>query len=97
MVSNDPFDNRGNRYNISRVLTTDQHMFNVTAYEEYSPLYLPATYVITYLLAFALATCVIVHTVLYHGRAVVDGIMQVRVEDDDVHARLMRNYPEGER
>ena len=95
MASNDPYDNTGHPYNITRVMTAEQHTFNITAYDEYSPLYLPATYVITYLLAFALSTCVIVHTILYHGRTVVDGIMRVHVEDDDIHAKLMRNYPEG--
>jgi OPT oligopeptide transporter protein len=95
MASNDPFDNTGNPYNITRVMTAEHHTFNITAYDEYSPLYLPATYIITYLLAFALSTCVIVHTILYHGRTVLDGIMRVRVEEDDIHAKLMRNYPEG--
>lgn len=95
MASNSPFDNTGRLYDIPRVMTAQQHTFNVTAYEEYSPLYLPATYVITYLLAFSLSTCVIVHTILYHGRSVLDGIMRVRVEEDDIHAKLMRNYPEG--
>ncbi|KAF8577241.1 OPT superfamily oligopeptide transporter [Ramaria rubella] len=94
MASNSPFDNTGHVYNITRVMATDQHTFNLTAYDAYSPLYLPATYIITYLLAFALSTCVIVHTVLYHGRTIVDGIMRVRVEEDDIHAKLMRNYPE---
>lgn len=95
MASNEPFDNTGNPYNITRVMTAEHNTFNITAYDEYSPLYLPATYVITYLLAFALSTCVIVHAFLYHGRAVVDGIIGERVEEDDVHAKLMRKYPEG--
>ncbi|KAG9312163.1 OPT-domain-containing protein [Chiua virens] len=88
-----PYDRYGNYYNVTRVLD-GSHRFNATAYEEYSPLYLPATYAMTYLLAFALATCVLVHTVLYHGRSVINGIKKIRVEPDDIHAKLMRNYPE---
>ena len=70
--------------------------FNLTAYDEYSPLYLPATYAVTYLLAFTLSTCVIVHTLLYHGRSLLNGLKNIKVEKDDIHARakLMRNYPE---
>lgn len=88
-----PYDRFGNYYNISRVVDSSNR-FNVTAYNEYSPLYLPATYAMTYLLAFALSTCVLVHTVLYHGRSVINGMKKIRVEPDDIHAKLMRNYPE---
>lgn len=68
--------------------------FNETAYAEYSPLYLPATYAVTYLLAFALSTCVLVHTVLYHGRSLLNGVRKIKVEPDDIHAKLMKHYPE---
>ena len=66
----------------------------MTAYEEYSPLYLPAAYAMTYLLAFALSTCVIVHTLLYHGRTLLNGFKRIRLEEDDIHFKLMQNYPE---
>ncbi|EGO00748.1 hypothetical protein SERLA73DRAFT_167007 [Serpula lacrymans var. lacrymans S7.3] len=93
-ISDDsPYDRFGKLYDVSRVLTP-QGLFNQTAYDEYSPLYLPATYAVTYLLAFALSTCVIVHTILYHGRSLLNGVKRIRVEPDDIHAKLMRNYPE---
>lgn len=78
---------------MSYVLDADNR-FNLTAYEEYSPLYLPATYAMTYTLAFAMSTCVLVHTILYHGRSLLNGIKKIRVGQDDIHAKLMRNYPE---
>lgn len=68
--------------------------FDEEAYDAYSPLFLPATYAVTYLLAFCLSTCVIVHTVLYHGHTLLNGFKKMRVENDDIHAKLMRNYPE---
>ncbi|TRM69006.1 OPT oligopeptide transporter protein-domain-containing protein [Schizophyllum amplum] len=91
--ANEPYDRFGNSYNISRVLTK-QDTFDEEAYNNYSPLYLPATYAMTYLLAFALSTSVIIHTILYHGRTLVNGAKRLRVEADDIHAKLMRNYPE---
>jgi hypothetical protein len=75
------------------VLTIDDR-FDLAAYNAYSPLFLPATYAVTYLIAFALSTCVIVHTALYHGRTLLNGIKRLKVESDDIHAKLMRNYPE---
>ena len=72
------------------------HTFNLnqTAYEEYSPLYLTTTYTAVYSLAFALATSVLVHTVLYHGQSIIAKLKNVRTDPEDVHAKLMRYYPE---
>ena len=88
-----PYDRYGDVYNISRILDP-QNRFNLTAYEQYSPLYLPATFATTYLFAFVLSTCVLVHTLLYHGPILWKGIKKMRTEQDDTHAKLMRNYPE---
>ena len=91
--ANEPFDRFGQSYNISRVLLPND-TFNETAYNLYSPLYLSATYAMTYLLAFALSTSVLVHTALYHGQSLMNGMKKIKVERDDIHAKLMRNYPE---
>ncbi|KAH8115273.1 OPT oligopeptide transporter [Phellopilus nigrolimitatus] len=91
--ANEPYDRYGHMYDVTTIMQAD-NKFNLTAYEEYSPLYLPATYAMTYLLAFALSTCVIVHTLLYHGRSLLNGIKNLKLEKDDIHAKLMRNYPE---
>jgi OPT family oligopeptide transporter len=93
MFGSSPFDNTGKVYNISRVVTNDQRL-DAAAYEAYSPLYLPVTYAMTYMIAFAVSTAVLVHTVLYHGHAIANGLKRVRIEKDDIHAKLMRNYPE---
>ena len=93
MSGNAPYDRFGNPYNVTAVLTPDDH-FDEAAYFSYSPLYLPATYAMTYLLAFALSTCVIVHTALYHGRQLYMGILKLRLEEDDIHSKLMKSYKE---
>ncbi|KZW02663.1 OPT-domain-containing protein [Exidia glandulosa HHB12029] len=93
MLSNVPYDKFGRQYDIDRVLGPD-HRLNVTAFEEYSNLYMPAGWVMTYFLAFAVSTSVIVHTALYHGEALLNGVKNMRIEKDDVHAKLMRSYPE---
>ena len=92
-MANQPYDRFGQLYNITRVLTPEQ-TFDQTAFEAYSPLYLPASFAITYLIAFALSSAMIVHTVLYHGKTVLHGLTQTRIEKDDIHAKLMRAYPE---
>ena len=48
-----------------------------------------------YGLAFALATALITHTALYHGKDMWRQAMRPSNPiDEDVHSRLMRNYPE---
>jgi hypothetical protein len=37
---------------------------------------------------------VIVHTLLYHGRTLLNGFKRIRLEEDDIHFKLMQNYPE---
>lgn len=94
MSSSIPYDRFANRYDVNRVLNAGNHTFNEEGYLAYSPLYLPVNYALTYLIAFSLTTCVLVHTALYHGPALVNGVKRIKVEDDDIHAKLMRSYPE---
>lgn len=93
MLANNLYDRFGQVYNVSRVLDSGQ-VFDQAAYDNYSHLYMPASYAMTYLMAFALASCVIVHTILYHGRTIYRGIRRLNIEKDDIHAKLMRAYPE---
>ncbi|KAH7104202.1 OPT-domain-containing protein [Auriculariales sp. MPI-PUGE-AT-0066] len=93
MLSNSPYDRFGQPYNLSAILGPDG-LLNATAYDEYSPLYLPAAWIVTYWLAFSMSTAVLVHTALYHGKSLMNGLKNMRVEKDDIHAKLMRQYPE---
>ena len=88
----DPYDRFGQVYNITRVLTSD-YQFDPVAYNEYSPLFLPATFAINYLALFALLPCILIHTLLHHGQTLLNGLKR-DVEADDIHAKLMRSYPE---
>ena len=87
-----PYDRFGQIYNITRVLTSD-YRFDPVAYNEYSPLFLPATFAMTYLVGFALLPSIIIHTLLYHRKALLNGLKR-EVEADDIHAKLIRHYPE---
>ena len=86
-------DRFGAPYNIFNILTPE-YTLNTTAYHEYSPIYLSATYSMTFMLSFALSTGIIVHTLLYHRARIYRAIVNVRTEADDIHLKLMRQYPE---
>lgn len=54
ILSRDIFNNTGQRYEVTRILTDGQ--FDPHKYAEYSPLFLPAGFVISYALSFASVT-----------------------------------------
>ncbi|KAG8932095.1 hypothetical protein FRC01_000280 [Tulasnella sp. 417] len=92
MSSSGGYDRFAQPYDIDRVITPE-HRLNVTAYAEYSPLYLPVTYVMTYLLAFMASTALVTHTALHYGPEVLRRLRGKESAKDDIHARLMKNYP----
>jgi len=87
------YDRFGHSYNVTRILDSTGRRFDLRNYEAYSALYLPGPYAMVYLVAFALSTALLVHTILYHGGTIYNGIKHGKVEED-VHVKLMRAYPE---
>jgi OPT family small oligopeptide transporter len=86
-------DNLGKAYNVTRVLTPDLR-FDQEAYKNYSPLFMSQGNIWFYAMSFAAITAVLVHTALYERRAIWARFKDARVEDEDVHRRLMRKYKE---
>ncbi|KAF2687409.1 OPT-domain-containing protein [Lentithecium fluviatile CBS 122367] len=64
------FDNRGKPYDVSKILT-DNFLFDKEAYDNYSRVFLPITYVLSYALQFAALTALISHTALWHGKDII--------------------------
>jgi OPT family small oligopeptide transporter len=65
------FDNRGKPYEVNKILT-DNFLFDREAYENYSRVFLPITYVLSYALQFAALTALISHTALWHGKDIMN-------------------------
>ncbi|KAF2425304.1 OPT-domain-containing protein [Tothia fuscella] len=61
------FDNKAQPYDVSKILTKD-FLFDETAYKEYSRVFLPITYVLSYALQFAALSALITHTACWHGK-----------------------------
>ncbi|KAK9424113.1 putative OPT oligopeptide transporter protein-domain-containing protein [Seiridium unicorne] len=93
--SSNAFDNRGEVYDVTRILNEDM-MFDEAKYEAYSPLYLSTQFALAYGLAFAAVGAVIVHVVLYHGKEIKEQFKLARHQEDDVHMRLMKKYRDAE-
>ena len=66
ILSSSVFDNTGNIYDVSKILTSE-FLFDKTAYENYSRVFLPITYVLSYGLQFAALASLLSHTACWHG------------------------------
>lgn len=66
ILSSSVFDNTGTIYDVSKILTPD-FLFDKAAYESYSRVFLPITYVLSYGLQFAALASLLSHTVCWHG------------------------------
>lgn len=67
ILSSSVFDNTGNVYNVTKILTHD-FLIDKKAYQEYSKVYLPITYVLSYSLQFAALASLLSYTTCWHGR-----------------------------
>ena len=93
LMTADVYDNTGNLYDVTKVLSSSGTLDPVK-YAAYSPPYLPATFAFVYGLSFASITAVIVHVYLWHGKEMYEAIRgRQRL---DIHGRLMRAYKKGE-
>ncbi|KAH6977206.1 OPT oligopeptide transporter protein-domain-containing protein [Ilyonectria sp. MPI-CAGE-AT-0026] len=95
-----PYDNTGAPYQAQLILGQD-HKFNQTAYEQYSPLLLPAAFVLRWAGMMALLPAMPVFVYLWH-RKLFAPIFQSWFKSDahtmwenDVHYRLMSRYKEA--
>ena len=87
-----PFDNTGHRYNLSAVVT--KNAFDQAKYEQYSPMFLPITYIVTYGTIFATYPAILVHTFLWYHKDIVRQLRRKLKDEKDIHSRLMSKYPE---
>ncbi|THH31568.1 hypothetical protein EUX98_g2630 [Antrodiella citrinella] len=93
ILSRSAFDNTGQPYNVSRVLTED-YTFDREAYNSYSPVFLSTTFAVSYALSFASITATLVHVFLYYRKQIMVQARRSLGEQPDIHARLMSRYPQ---
>ncbi|KAL1843811.1 hypothetical protein VTJ49DRAFT_7521 [Mycothermus thermophilus] len=94
MSDSNTYDNTGNLYNVSRILSAD-FTLDVEAYNNYSPLFLSTTFAIAYGLSFAAIASLVVYTYLHHGKTIWRQYKSSTTEKPDIHMKLMRRYKEA--
>jgi OPT family small oligopeptide transporter len=86
------YDNTAHVYNVSKILTPEITL-DLKKYQEYSPLFLSTTFALCYGLSFAAISAVVVHTMLFHGKFILDRWRRSREDMRDVHQQMMDKYP----
>ncbi|KAK4549431.1 hypothetical protein LTR36_006428 [Oleoguttula mirabilis] len=93
------YDNTGEQYSMSQVMGPTGAL-NQTAYEEYSPSFIPAASALRYAVSLATVPAVVVFAYLYYGKTFINIAQNAwkrraaYVGHEDVHSRLMSRYPE---
>ncbi|KAG0358332.1 hypothetical protein BGZ54_010464 [Gamsiella multidivaricata] len=82
----------GTPYNKSMILTNN--ILDQQKYIDYGPMRMDSFFALTYGVGFAGLTATIVHVVLYNGKEMLQRWRSAREENEDIHSRLMRIYPE---
>ncbi|KAK3317272.1 OPT oligopeptide transporter protein-domain-containing protein [Cercophora scortea] len=104
IMSNRVYDNTGNFYNVSRAIN-HKGLFDAAKYESYSPAFLTAANMTTYLFFFAIYPATVTYIFLNHRYEVSmglknlwNGLLRKKTSEtgeyNDVHNRLMAKYPE---
>ncbi|KAG0055591.1 hypothetical protein BGZ83_008025 [Gryganskiella cystojenkinii] len=86
------FREDGAPYNKSMILTGN--VLSEDKYQAYGPVRMDSFFALTYGVGFAGLTATLVHVILYHGKEMVARWKSARAENEDIHSRLMRVYPE---
>lgn len=91
MSDSNSYDNTAKVYKVANILTPD-YTFDPVKYENYSPLFLSTTFMLSYGLSFASVIAVLVHAGLFHGKDIWTRFRHFGKEEEDVHGRLIANY-----
>ncbi|KAG0203913.1 hypothetical protein BGX28_003965 [Mortierella sp. GBA30] len=86
------YDDVGQPYNLTRVLVNNT--LDEEAYSAYSPVRITAFFATMYGQGLCALGAIVSHALLYHGKDIWRRIRSAKQKDEDIHARLMDQYPE---
>ncbi|AMD20402.1 HDL342Cp [Eremothecium sinecaudum] len=91
LVSSATYDKYQKRYDVRRIVDAKSSL-DEKAYLEYSKMYLPVSFAVSYGLAFAEIASLVSHAALFQFKFIMKQVKAARNDKGDVHNRLMRNY-----
>lgn len=97
LISASQYDTEGQIYDVQRILTEDREktpLLDEAKLEAYSPLRISPYFAFNYGVNFLMITATIMHVFLYYRHAIINHFRQSMLRNDDIHTKLMRNYPQ---
>lgn len=94
MISSSTFDNKQNKFNVTKILNPD-YSINFEKYKAYSSINVPFSYLLSYALNFAAVIGLFTHTYLYHGKDIYKKLKDAAAGGEDIHKRTMNKYKEA--
>ncbi|KAF9939363.1 hypothetical protein BGZ75_003655 [Mortierella antarctica] len=92
ILSPDLFRENGSAYDKGEILT--DNILDEIKYANYGPVRMDSFFALTYGVGFAGLMATVVHVILYNGQEMAARWKSARSENEDIHSRLMRVYPE---
>ncbi|KAF8937715.1 hypothetical protein BGZ47_008905 [Haplosporangium gracile] len=92
ILSAELFLQNGQPYDKSMIL--ENNVLSPEKYQKYGAMRMDSFFALTYGVGFAGLTATVVHVILYNGKEMVARWKSARAENEDIHSRLMRVYPE---
>ncbi|CAG8512033.1 7682_t:CDS:2 [Ambispora leptoticha] len=86
------FREDGSPYNPQAIITGGR--FDEEKYKSYGQMYLSPYFAFCYAISFASLTALITHVYIYYGKEIWNRLKNSRVEEDDIHHKMMNVYPE---
>lgn len=93
VISTSTFDNKQKKYDVNSILKPN-FVIDQEKYKNYSPLFVPFSYLLSYALNFAAVIGIFTHTILYNGSDIYQRLKNSSHGGEDIHKRLMKNYKE---
>lgn len=91
VISTSTFTNKQKKYDAKKILGND-FIIDKQKYMDYSPLFIPFSYLLSYALNFAAVLSIFFHVGLYYGKDMYQKIKDAKAGGQDIHTRLMSNY-----
>ncbi|KAF9434377.1 hypothetical protein BGZ76_008118 [Entomortierella beljakovae] len=92
ILSANLFRQNGSLYEKAEIL--DGNILIPAKYVAYGPMRMSSFFALTYGVGFAGLTATVVHVILYNGKEMMTRWRSARIENEDIHSRLMSVYPE---
>ncbi|CCH41193.1 Oligopeptide transporter [Wickerhamomyces ciferrii] len=93
IMSTSTFDNKQKKYDVNSIMG-DNFIIDYQKYKEYSPLFVPFSYLLSYALNFAAVISLFFHCGYYHWSDIWAKFKDSRAGGEDIHRRLYSKYKE---